>query len=113
MKNLYSKKIKKYISRNIKKEMSLNELSTYLGCSSNHTIRIFKKEFDMTPHSFIINQKITQARKMMKKSKNTTLASIAKEVGFYDQSHFSKSFKKVLGVNPSAYRRINRTLNTI
>ncbi len=110
MKNIHTSKIKKYISKNIKKDMSLNDLSSYIGCSSNHTIRIFKKEFDMTPHAFIIHQKITQARKIMKRrSSRTTLASIAKEVGFYDQSHFSKSFKKVLGVNPSVYRRSNNS----
>jgi AraC family transcriptional regulator len=81
----------------------------HIGCSSNHTIRVFKKEFDKTPHAFIIEQKINKARQMMKRSKNTTLAVIAKEVGFYDQSHFSKSFKKVLGINPSTYRKLNKT----
>jgi len=91
--------------KNIKKNITIEDLAIYIGCSNNHLIRVFKKDFATTPHAFIINQKIIVAKNIIEKSNNVKLAHVAKEVGFYDQSHFSRNFKKTFGITPNEYHK--------
>lgn len=63
--------------------------------------RIFSKTFDITPQNFINQLKVEKATKCLNKKSN--IAILALENGFYDQSHFTKSFKKFHGVTPRNY----------
>ncbi|MCK5111278.1 MAG: helix-turn-helix transcriptional regulator [Arcobacteraceae bacterium] len=96
--------IKIYITDNLDKNLSINDVSTYTGYNSAYINRVFKNIFGLTIHAFIINQKINKAKKMLIENKDLDLSDIANEVGFYEQSHFSKTFKKIFAVNPSIYR---------
>jgi len=78
---------------------SLDELASNSNLSKYHFLRLFKKEFGLTPHNFIINQRINKAYELIKNGKKISEASI--EVGFNDQSHFTRNFKKLYGYTPS------------
>lgn len=97
--------VKEYVSCNINKEISLDELSLYTNYSKNHIVKIFRQRYGITPKTFIINQKINKAKKMILENKEETLTKIASDVGFYDQSHFNKHFKRIFAVSPSYYRK--------
>lgn len=60
---------------------------------------MFKKEFGLTPHNFIINHRINKAYELIINGKEISQASL--EVGFNDQSHFTRNFKKLYGYTPS------------
>ncbi len=78
---------------------SLEELASNSSLSKYHFLRMFKKEFGLTPHNFIINQRINKAHDLIKNGMKISQASL--EVGFNDQSHFTRNFKKIYGYTPS------------
>jgi AraC family transcriptional regulator, exoenzyme S synthesis regulatory protein ExsA len=49
----------------------------------------------------MVSHKINQAKNSIFNTKEKNISQIASEAGFYDQSHFSKSFKKVFAINPN------------
>ncbi len=99
------KKVEQYILNNIEEQLSLDDIADFLGYNKYYIIKIFKQHYGLTPHAFIVNHKINKAKEMIVESNNLTIADVANEVGFYDQSHFSKSFKKVFATNPSDMKR--------
>ncbi len=84
-----------YIKSNIDKNITLDELSAVSNLSKYHFLRIFKKELGITPHHFIINEKINYANSLIQKGISLSEASFS--AGFSDQSHFTRNFKKFYG----------------
>ncbi|HIP13333.1 MAG TPA: AraC family transcriptional regulator [Arcobacter sp.] len=105
VKNLLSNEIKEYILNN-KNEVRLDDIVSNFSYSKEHIIRVFKKEFGLSPHAFIVNVKVNKARNKLNNTDNSNLTDIAYDTGFYDQSHFNKNFKKVYAVSPRTYRPI-------
>lgn len=102
--NIYNdKKIVKntyeLICDSIETNFSLDILAQHSNLSKFHFLRLFKKEFGMTPHHFIINERINKANRLIKSGMSISQASL--EVGFNDQSHFTRNFKKLYGYTPS------------
>jgi len=94
-----------YIARNYKAYMSLKQLSDVACLSPFHFQREFKRQIGITPHEFLSDCRIREAKKMLLRSGD--IADIAIQLGFFDQSHFSRIFKKAVGVPPGKYRRTN------
>lgn len=87
-----------YINDSIEESITLDSLAQNSALSKFHFLRVFKKELGMTPHSFLINERINRANKLIQSGTPISLASVA--VGFNDQSHFTKNFKKYFGYSP-------------
>jgi len=66
----------------------------------------FRREFGMSPKQYHVQQKVKLA--IPKLIEQCDMATIAKECGFSDSSHFSRSFRKVMGENPSEFRSRER-----
>lgn len=94
-----------YITRNYKTYMSLKQLSDVACLSPFHFQREFKKHIGITPHEYLSDCRIREAKKMLLKSGD--IADIAIQLGFFDQSHFSRVFKKTVGVPPGRFRNTN------
>lgn len=92
---------KDLLEENPESEMKLNELSHISYASKYHFIRQFKKEFGLTPHQFQIQNRIRKAQHLL--LEKHTITEVALFTGFYDQSHFNKCFKKIVGLTPSEY----------
>ena len=69
--------------------------------------RAFESIMETTPGAYITTIRINKARKLLSES-NKTISDIAEECGFYDQSHFTKIFKRMRGITPGGYRRRRR-----
>jgi len=87
-----------FINDSIYENISLDSLAKNCSLSKYHFLRVFKKELGITPHSFIINERINRANILIQNGKSICDASI--QVGFNDQSHFSRNFKKYFGYSP-------------
>lgn len=96
-------KAKKYIKDNYSKNITIQEISNYIGLSDYYFIRSFKKFTGMTPHAFLLNEKIISAKKLL--SQDYEIVDVALEVGFYDQSHFNKVFKQYVAATPFEYKK--------
>jgi len=87
-----------FIGDNISQNITLDMLAKNSSLSKYHFLRVFKKELGLTPHSFIINERINRANILLQSG--TSISEASQEVGFSDQSHFTRNFKKYFGYTP-------------
>ncbi|MEH7313803.1 helix-turn-helix domain-containing protein, partial [Priestia megaterium] len=69
----------------------------------NYLSKIFKKEVGKSVSQYIQEQRIEEAKKLLQLS-NYTISEISTLLNFHDQSYFTTTFKKILGVTPKQYR---------
>lgn len=91
-----------FIDAHFRQAVSLDALCTVAGLSPAHFMRAFKNTFGMSPHAYLINRRIQQARIQLKNGH--ALADVALELGFTDQAHFQRTFKQLLAATPGHYR---------
>lgn len=93
---------------NLHRDILLDDISFVTSYSKSYISKVFKKTYGMTPCFFIKKQKIKKSKKLIMMDRNKSLSDIASEVGFYDQSHFIKNFKKIEGITPSQYKKFQK-----
>jgi len=93
-----------YIESNIEARILVSQLAAVVRLSVGHFFRAFKTSFGMCPQDYIMRRRISRAEVLMRTS-TQSLASIALECGLCDQAHFSKSFRRIVGVSPNIWRR--------
>ncbi|QRM54863.1 AraC family transcriptional regulator [Sinorhizobium sp. BG8] len=91
-----------YLVENYATDIGLEELAKVAGLSRAHLIRAFRKEFHITPHAFLTDKRIREARKLLQTG--CPPAEVAFECGFADQAHFTRHFKARTGLTPGQYR---------
>jgi AraC family transcriptional regulator len=102
------RRIMEYIELNIAESERMKRLFKVVGLSDAHFRRQFKASFGETPSAYIMRRRAEIACELMKTT-NFHCYRIAAECGFYDGVHFAKLFRKVMGVNPTIWRREHAT----
>ena len=97
-----AKKIKEYLKNNIENDILLQDIADYMELSTIHMLRVFKKEYGLPIHSYILNEKVHLAKELL--SRNIPISEVAQMSGFFDQSHLNKSFKRVFQLTPKEYQ---------
>lgn len=92
-----------YMEDHLEEDMDLAQMAGKAGYSKNQLIRLFKKDYGMTPVQYFTFLRIEQAKKMMRYS-SMSVTEIAYSVGYMDISYFSKVFKSYVGCAPREYR---------
>ena len=82
--------------------VTLDEAGRILDASPAHLVRSFTRRFGISPHRYLIGRRIDVARGRLLEGE--PLALVAADVGFHDQAHFTKHFKRHLGTTPARYR---------
>lgn len=95
----------KYIREHFTENIDLQILSDVSSLSLFHFIRVFRRQTGLSPFEFIIQLRIKEACRKLTITKN--IADVAADCGFYDQSHFTKYFKKHVGISPKRYINSN------
>ena len=98
-----------YIHSCYDEDISLNSLSKTCYLNTFHLLREFKKYFDTTPHKYLTNVRLQQAKKLISET-DLKLTEIISRVGFEDISSFSKLFKNHYGNSPQFFRRSDTQL---
>jgi AraC-like DNA-binding protein len=86
--------------------VSLDELSAVSGAGKYHLVRLFKDAFGVPPHAFQVSQRVMLARRLLERGERAT--DVATMVGFADQSHLHRHFRRRLGITPQQYARAVR-----
>lgn len=92
-----------YLRENLFNDVSRNDLAKEFEYSPEHINYVFKKELGITPTQFINREKILIAIDLMQKER-LSIRDVSDRLGFCDQYHFSKLFKKVIGLSPSFFK---------
>ena len=92
-----------YLHTHLDTDLSLTALATTVGMSPYHFARLFKQSTGRSPHQYVLDQRITQAKHLLATTA-LPIATIAYQVGFASQSHLARHFRQRTGVTPKAYR---------
>ncbi|BAS55690.1 AraC family transcriptional regulator [Leptolyngbya boryana CZ1] len=93
-----------YIEAHLGEDISLSDIATELGISQYYFCHLFKRSTGISPHQFLIRQRVERAKRLLKQSERT-ITSVALECGFANQSHFARCFRQCIGVNPNQFRK--------
>ncbi len=93
-----------YINEHLGEDLSLTAIATELDMSQYYFCRLFKQSTGMTPHRYLIQQRVERAKLLLRR-KELTIAHVAMECGFANPSHFAKHFRQYTGVTPKEFRR--------
>jgi len=99
-----------FIQLNLDKNLTISELAEKANQNKDYFSRQFLNHLGQRPLNYIHEKKIERAQYLITTT-NKTFIEIAAKTGFSNVAHFSKIFKKVLGVTPGAYRSDSRNFN--
>lgn len=102
----------KYINANIKKPLTLENVSQKIFLSPSYLSRIFKNYFNDNFINYINSQKIALAQEKLAFT-NVPINKLAQQIGFSQTSYFTKIFKQKVGMTPSKYRKYNTAIKRI
>jgi AraC family transcriptional regulator len=91
-----------YIHQNLRQPLALADLSRVACLSAYHFSRTFKRSTGFSPHQYVLRARVDAARALLV-SGRLSVAEIALHVGFFDQSHLARHFKRQCGVPPSGF----------
>lgn len=91
-----------FIQSHLNDDVSLLVLAKQANVSPFHFARQFRATAGLTPHQFVLRQRVQKSLSLIKAGK-LPLAQIAVESGFHDQPHFSRAFHKMVGTTPARY----------
>ncbi|MEM8779760.1 MAG: AraC family transcriptional regulator [Cyanobacteria bacterium P01_G01_bin.49] len=91
-----------YIQDNLAEDISLQAIATEVNMSRYYFCRLFKKSTGITPHQYLIKSRIERAQELLSR-KHQSIADVSLQVGFANQSHFTKHFKRLVGITPKQF----------
>ncbi len=101
---IFANSLINYVNRHINDKITLEDMANCANLSKFHFCREFTNRFNVTPMEYVIRKKLYLARHLLTESE-LSIDEIAQSLSFSDQSHFSKTFKKFMGITPIRYRK--------
>ena len=103
--------IRDYLKAHYAENVSLAQLTSITNLNPFHLLRTFRNKVGVPPHEYQTQLRIAHARKLIRYGKS--ISEAAQETGFFDQSHLSRNFKRIVGVTPGHYlAHINNVQDT-
>jgi AraC-like DNA-binding protein len=90
-----------YLTEHWDQPVSLAALSAFAGLTRFELVRRFRQQTGLTPHSFQTNVRVARSRTML--SAGEPIARVAAGCGFADQPHFTRTFRRAVGVTPGRF----------
>ena len=96
-------RLRELLDARVEYGLGLTEAAQLLQAHPTHLVRSFSREFGLPPHRYLTGRRVDRARRLL--LAGLPAAEVATSVGFHDQPHLTRHFKRVLGVTPAAYAR--------
>jgi AraC-like DNA-binding protein len=93
-----------YLSFNIGEPLTVAQMARRANLSPSRFGVVFRQQFGLSPHQYLLHLRIQHAQSLLTTT-DLPLREIAQSCGFADAYHFSKAFKRIVGVSPGAYRQ--------
>ncbi|MFJ8768164.1 helix-turn-helix transcriptional regulator [Streptomyces clavifer] len=103
-----ARELRALLDRHYVEGLTLREAAERLHTHHTHLVRAFSREYGMAPHQYLTGRRIDLARRLLLGGMRAP--DVASSAGFYDQSHFSRHFKRVVGTSPGHYARTGTAL---
>ena len=93
--------LRELIDAGFRDKVTLRQASEAIHAHPAHLVRMFSREFGISPHQYLTGRRVDLARKLLLDGVPPSAA--AATVGFFDQSHLNRSFRRLLGTSPGRY----------
>jgi AraC family transcriptional regulator len=98
------RKITAFMRDNLERQVGLDELAALVNLSRYHFCTAFRRATGHSPHRWLTQQRISRAQELLA-NPDLPITEIALAIGYETSSAFAASFRKAMGVTPSAFRR--------
>jgi transcriptional regulator of acetoin/glycerol metabolism len=98
------RRVCEFVESHLEDDINLETLAAEARLSVYHFARAFKLSMGVSPHRYLLEQRVKRARQLLVQT-DLPLSAIANAVGFFDQGHFSRQFRSLVGTTPSSFRR--------
>lgn len=98
------KTIVEYIQTHLQSNLSLYQIANHIGVSPYYLAHTFKTTTGLSPHQYVLRCRLEQAQRLLRDTQ-MSIAAIAYEVGFGNQSHMTTVFRRMLNLTPGKYRQ--------
>lgn len=109
--NRVIREVKEYINKNYMNNVSLTDTAEYVFLNPSYLSKIFLKETGMLFSEYLIQCRMEKVKELLLKT-DLKIYEISEKVGYHDEKHLMKMFKKVTGVSPMEYKK-NRLKNPL
>ena len=97
-------RLKDYLDRNTERIVSNKELADHIYRSPDYCVKLFGREYGVTPYAYQMNEKMNIAKRLLRDT-SLPIARIAASVGYHDPCYFSGLFRRMCGTSPREYRK--------
>jgi AraC family transcriptional regulator len=99
-----AKRLAAYIESNISRNLRVADLAGIVQLSISHFSRAFRKSFGRPPLAYVKVRRVRHAQTILLNTREP-IAQVALDCGMCDQAHFTRVFRRVVGISPSLWRR--------
>lgn len=92
-----------YIRQNFGQEISLEDIAGHVSLSKSYLCALFKENMNMTVNDYLTRVRVEKSIELMK-NRAWSVGEIGRKCGFASQSHYTKVFRKMIGMTPGQYR---------
>jgi AraC-like DNA-binding protein len=101
------RRVVEHIEANLGERIDICELAGFAGLSECHFSRAFRQSLGMPPHRYVVSRRVAVGAALIEQTERS-MTDVALSIGFSDHSHFTRTFGRLTGKTPSAYRRSRR-----
>lgn len=99
--------LRDYLETHYREAVSLERLAARVDRHPRHLIDSFRRAYGVPPHTYQLQRRVREAKRLL--VAGAAPVEVALELGFYDQAHFSTTFRRFTGVTPGRFRSATRT----
>jgi AraC-like DNA-binding protein len=93
--------LRELIDAGFRDKVTLRQASDAIHAHPAHLVRMFSREFGISPHQYLTGRRVDLARRLL--LDGVPASAAAATVGFFDQSHLNRSFRRLLGTSPGRF----------
>lgn len=106
LRDFYIKEALSFIEQNFQNDITVEEIAACCGLNRSYFGKIFHEVLGKSPQEFLISYRMTKATELLKLT-SLSIAEVGSAVGYLNQLHFSRAFKKNYGISPRQWRNEN------
>lgn len=106
IRDFYIKEALSFIEQHFKFPITVEEIAAFCGLNRSYFGKIFRDTTGRTPQEFLIHYRMVKAAELLKHT-NHSIGEIGIAVGYPNQLHFSRAFKRIFGISPREWRNQN------
>ncbi|WP_019640617.1 response regulator [Paenibacillus fonticola] len=99
--------VKRWITEHYDQQAELSSLAALVYLTPSYLSKLFKNETGMTITDYLIEVRIEKAKLLLKTCLDMKIHEIGCQVGYPDPAYFNKLFKRIVGITPNEYKKIN------